>query len=63
MSRRLCRTPDDAFAAGWNEPCDHGTAPDRCDACSPTEAEIAKLVVLLSHLATSALPSAGRAAA
>lgn len=60
---RLCRTPDEAFAAGWNEPCDHGRDPAACDECAPTEAEIARLVVLLSNLAVPALPQAGRAAA
>lgn len=47
MSGRLCRTADEAFAAGWDEPCDHGADPAECKACALTGGEVARLVVLL----------------
>lgn len=50
MAGRLCRTPAECFAAGWNEPCDHGGDPDTCPECSLTATEIGKLVILLADL-------------
>lgn len=46
--RRICRTPEEAWQAGWDEPCQHGV-PDitQCPACRLTEAEIGRLAVLL----------------
>lgn len=61
MPGRICRTADEAFQAGWDEPCDHGTDPGECSECGLTDTEIARLVILLSHLA--APEPAGRAAA
>ena len=62
MAGPICRTPDDAFRAGWNEPCDHGTPnPGDCPSCALTGAEIAQLAVLLSGVA--APTSVGRVAA
>jgi hypothetical protein len=47
MSRR-CLTPDEAFEAGFNEPCQHGIPdPEDCQRCRLTDAEICRLVVLL----------------
>ncbi|MGW6911502.1 hypothetical protein [Streptomyces sp. NPDC054940] len=59
---RTCRTPAEAFRAGWEEPCDHGHLdPGECPECALTDAEIARLVALLGNLAA---PSpAGSAAA
>ncbi|MBY8341949.1 hypothetical protein LXH13_06475 [Streptomyces spinosirectus] len=52
---RICRTADEAFEAGWNEPCDHGRAnPADCPTCGLTDVEITRLTVLLSGLAPSA---------
>jgi hypothetical protein len=43
----MCRTPDEAFASGWNAPCEHDTEdPTVCPACRLTGAEIARLAVL-----------------
>lgn len=42
------RTPDEAFAAGYNALCSHGVTPiHQCDHCRLTDSEIARLVVLL----------------
>ncbi|MGW3152697.1 hypothetical protein [Streptomyces sp. NPDC001089] len=54
MAARICRTADEAFQAGWDQPCDHGLNPDGCPTCGLTDAEIARLVVLLSGLAEHA---------
>lgn len=59
---RICRTAEEAFEAGWNEPCDHGRPnPGDCPTCGLTDGEITRLSVLLSGLAAPA--TAGRAAA
>lgn len=49
----LCRTPEEAFRAGLEAPCEHGVHPmPACRDCRLTEAEIADYAVLLgSHLA------------
>lgn len=44
---RICRTAEQAFEFGFNEPCEHGTQPDQCSHCRLTDAEIGRLVVLL----------------
>lgn len=56
MSSRICRTPDEAFEAGFEEPCEHQVPdPEDCPKCRLTEAEIGRLVVLLrSDPATTA---------
>ncbi|MFJ8153874.1 hypothetical protein [Streptomyces sp. NPDC094468] len=46
----ICRTPADAFQAGWDQPCDHGAAPEQCHQCCLTDAEIGQLVALLGHV-------------
>ncbi|HEY6116294.1 MAG TPA: hypothetical protein VI172_10075 [Candidatus Dormibacteraeota bacterium] len=61
MSGRICRTAEEAFQAGWEEACEHGTDPAECRVCGLTDMEIARLVVLVGHLATPV--PAGRAAA
>ena len=61
MATRVCRTPDDAFLAGWNEPCDHGREPGDCPICGLTTAEIAQLSVLLSGLVDHATRHAAAA--
>ncbi|SHI65184.1 hypothetical protein [Streptomyces sp. 3214.6] len=61
MPGRICRTPQEAFQAGWDETCDHDLDPGKCRVCGLTDTEIAQLVVLIGHLATPA--PAGRAAA
>ncbi|MEU3253172.1 hypothetical protein [Streptomyces sp. NPDC006997] len=49
MSGRVCLTPDEAFEAGFNEPCQHGLSdPEDCPRCRLSDAEIGRLVVLLS---------------
>lgn len=48
MSGRVCLTPEEAFEAGFNEPCQHGRPdPNDCPRCRLTAAEIGRLVVLL----------------
>lgn len=45
---RICRTPQEAFEAGFNAPCEHGVPrPPNCPRCRLTEAEIGRLAVLL----------------
>jgi hypothetical protein len=48
-----CRTPEQAFAAGWNESCDHGTDPGECPTCRLSDTEITRIAVLLAGLATA----------
>ncbi|MFF0597833.1 hypothetical protein [Streptomyces antibioticus] len=61
MPGRICRTEEEAFQAGWSETCDHDLDPAECPACGLTGTEIARLAVLLGHLAPTA--PAGQAAA
>ncbi|MFF3847978.1 hypothetical protein [Streptomyces sp. NPDC002328] len=61
MAGRICRTAEEAFQAGWDETCEHNTDPGECPVCGLTDTEIARLVVLLGHLALPA--PAQRAAA
>lgn len=58
MPGRICRTADEAFKAGWEEPCDHGTDPGECSQCCLTDVEIARLVVLLRPPAVSSTQEA-----
>ncbi|MEW2636450.1 hypothetical protein AB0903_33640 [Streptomyces sp. NPDC048389] len=44
---RICRTPREAFEAGFTAPCEHGVRPPDCARCRLTEAEIGRLAVLL----------------
>ncbi|MER6532982.1 hypothetical protein ABT215_04005 [Streptomyces sp900105755] len=63
MSGRICLTTDQAFAAGFDEPCEHQVPnPAECPKCRLTEAEILRLAVLVRG-ATSATSPAPRAAA
>lgn len=45
---QICRTPEEAFQAGWDAPCEHNI-PDitQCPKCRLTESEIARIAVLL----------------
>lgn len=56
MSGRLCLTPEQAFAVGFEEPCEHLVPdPNDCPKCRLSVSEIRRLVVLLhSGLATEA---------
>lgn len=46
-ARRVCRTPDEIFAAGMNAACEHGISPmRRCEHCRLSPAEIGRLAVL-----------------
>ncbi|GAQ61930.1 hypothetical protein [Streptomyces scabiei] len=47
MNRKAGMTVEEAFEAGFSEPCDHGTPPSDCPRCRLTDAEIGRLVVLL----------------
>ena len=43
----ICRTPDQAFQAGYDEPCVHQVPnPSDCPDCRLTDDEIARLAVL-----------------
>lgn len=45
---RVCLTPDEAFEAGFAEPCEHNVPdPEDCSRCRLTSAEVHRLVVLL----------------
>lgn len=51
----ICRTPEEAFQAGWERPCEHGV-PDvnDCPDCRLTDDEITQIVALLRpHLSAS----------
>ncbi|WP_329597793.1 hypothetical protein OIE43_18970 [Streptomyces pseudovenezuelae] len=57
MTGRICLTPEEAFEAGFEEPCEHLVPdPSDCPSCRLTEAEIRRLVVLLR----SDLPAVAR---
>lgn len=48
MTGQICLTPDQAFEAGFSEPCEHLVPdPNDCPQCRLTEAEIRRLAVLL----------------
>lgn len=48
MSARICLSVDEAFEAGFEEPCEHQVPnPNDCPACRLSAAEIRRLVVLL----------------
>ncbi|MEV6544431.1 hypothetical protein [Streptomyces sp. NPDC051665] len=48
MSGRVCLSVDQAFEAGFEEPCQHLVPdPNDCPDCRLTEAEIRRLAVLL----------------
>ncbi len=60
---RICLTPDEAFEAGFNEPCEHGIPdPQDCPGCRLTGAEIGRLVVLLQGAVRPSLHTATAAA-
>jgi hypothetical protein len=43
----MCRTPEEAFQAGWDAPCEHGIPnPVDCPGCRLSPEEITALVVL-----------------
>lgn len=47
MSGRVCLTPDQAFDAGFAEPCEHNVPdPEDCSRCRLTITEIQRLSVL-----------------
>ncbi|MCQ9178731.1 hypothetical protein KMT30_06735 [Streptomyces sp. IBSBF 2953] len=53
MGARICRTANEAFAAGWDEPCEHGQPdPGECRQCGLTDVEVERLSVVLGGLAT-----------
>ncbi|MFE9737307.1 hypothetical protein [Streptomyces sp. NPDC006477] len=58
----ICRTPEEAFAAGLAEPCQHGKAPATCPTCQLSDLEISRLVVLHRDHTTTAPPAAPRSA-
>ncbi|MFI2437443.1 hypothetical protein [Streptomyces sp. NPDC018693] len=48
MSRRICLSVDEAFEAGFEEPCQHLVPdPNDCPDCRLSAAEIRRLAVLL----------------
>lgn len=48
----ICRTPEDAYRAGYEQPCDHGHPVSECDDCRLTPTEITRIAALLRpHLA------------
>lgn len=63
MKARICLSAEEAFAAGFEEPCEHRVpSPADCPDCRLTAAEISRLSVLLrdAHLAAER-PSAAAA--
>lgn len=62
MSGRICLTPDQAFEAGFAEPCEHALAPEKCRQCRLSDAEIGRLVVLLQDAPRASAQSATAAA-
>ncbi|MFG2899556.1 hypothetical protein ACGFZH_21045 [Streptomyces zaomyceticus] len=54
----ICRTPEEAFAAGLDEACEHDVPPAACELCQLSEPEITRLVVLYrDHLPPTAASS------
>lgn len=44
----ICRTPEEAFQAGWDAPCEHGVPnPNDCPRCELTPEEIAWIADLM----------------
>jgi hypothetical protein len=43
----ICRTPEEAFQAGWDSPCEHGIPnPVDCEHCRLKPEEIARIAAL-----------------
>jgi len=54
--RKVCRTADEAWAAGYDAPCDHGIPnPTDCPDCRLRPEEIGRFAVLLKGLYSGAL--------
>ncbi|MEO3978839.1 hypothetical protein [Streptomyces sp. CAU 1734] len=53
--RGLCRTPTEAFLAGYGAPCPHGLTPVDCADCRLSITEIGRLAVLLRSAAAPPL--------
>ncbi|MET9089652.1 hypothetical protein ABZX77_48680 [Streptomyces sp. NPDC004237] len=48
MNGRICLTVDEAFTAGFEEPCEHRVPnPNDCSRCRLSEAEVRRLAVLV----------------
>ena len=44
----MCQTPEEAFQAGWEAPCEHDIAdPNDCPQCRLTPEEIARIALLM----------------
>lgn len=60
----ICRTPEEAFEAGWDAPCEHRIAdPAACPSCRLTPQEIAVLAVLHRPYLRLSAPAAQQHAA
>lgn len=59
----ICRTAEEAWQAGWDEPCQHGIPdPVDCTGCRLTPTEIARLAMLHRPYLQPAAASATTAA-
>lgn len=60
----MCRTPEEAFQAGWDAPCEHGIPdPTECPECRLTPEEITRLAVLLGPSMRASVAAADQPAA
>jgi hypothetical protein len=60
----ICRTPEEAFQAGWDAPCEHGIPnPVDCEHCRLKPEEITRLAALLGPSLRAAARAAEQAAA
>jgi hypothetical protein len=60
----ICRTPEEAWQAGWDEPCEHGVPdPVDCEHCRLTPEEAVRLAALHRPYLQLTAPSAGTTAA
>jgi hypothetical protein len=60
----ICRTPEEAFQAGWDAPCEHGVPnPVDCPGCRLTPEEIRLLVAMHRPYLRLSPPAADQPAA
>ena len=60
----ICRTPEEAFQAGWDSPCEHGIPdPVDCPDCRLTPEEITCFAALLGPGMRASLAAAEQSAA
>lgn len=60
----MCRTPEEAFQAGWDAPCEHGVPdPVDCPGCRLKPEEITRIAILFRPCLRALMDAEARPAA